>query len=156
MPSPSPSLVPSLVEWKTRHPLALYPAFSPQPSLPGCWVDMWRSGTFLLYSSKAAFWNQEMSPRLSDVEYSVIPWFVFVIGSTLTYMPFFWDYAIPPHVQPTSRYDLVTVTSVLISSVCRCLEGWTRYAYQGHGTGTGTTQGEVVVVKCIYLSSGLH
>ena len=65
------------------------------------------------------------------------------------------------HCHLIAGLDLVTVTtdsktSVLISSVYRCLKGWTRYAYQGHGTGTGTTQGEVVVVKCIYLSSGLH
>ena len=35
-------------------------------------VDVWRSGTFLLYSCKAAFWNQEASAGLSDVECSVV------------------------------------------------------------------------------------
>jgi len=27
--------------------------------VPGCWVDVGRSGTFLLYSCKVAFWTQE-------------------------------------------------------------------------------------------------
>jgi len=27
--------------------------------VPGCWVDMCRSGTFLLYSCEAAFWAQK-------------------------------------------------------------------------------------------------
>jgi len=40
--------------------------------IPGHWVDVWRSGTFLLYSCKAAFWTQETSPGLSDVECSVV------------------------------------------------------------------------------------
>jgi len=52
-------------------------------------LDVWRSGTFLLYSGKAAFWIQETSPRLSDVERSVVPWSVFAIGSALTYLLFF-------------------------------------------------------------------
>ena len=38
---------------------------------------------FLLYSCKAAFWIQETSPRLSDVERSVVLQSVFVIGSIL-------------------------------------------------------------------------
>ena len=38
----------------------------------GRWVGMWRSGTFLLYSCKAAFWTQETSPRLPDVKCSVV------------------------------------------------------------------------------------
>jgi len=54
------------------------------------YLDVWRSGTFLLYSckAKAAFWIQETSPRLSDVECSVVLWSVFAIGSTLTYLLF--------------------------------------------------------------------
>ena len=43
---------------------------------------MWRNGTFLLYSCKAAFWIKEMSPRLSDVEHSVVLQSMFAIGST--------------------------------------------------------------------------
>ena len=42
-------------------------------------------GTFLLYSWKVPFGTQGTSPRLSDVERSVILWSVFAIGSTLTY-----------------------------------------------------------------------
>jgi len=52
-------------------------------------LDVWRSGTFLLYSGKAAFWIQEMSPRLPDVQRSVVLWSMFVIGSTLTHLLFF-------------------------------------------------------------------
>ena len=36
------------------------------------YLDVWRSGTSLLYSCKAAFWIQETSPILSDVERSVV------------------------------------------------------------------------------------
>ena len=43
----------------------------------------YRSGTFFLYSCKAAIWIQETSPRLSDVECSVVLRSVFAIGSTL-------------------------------------------------------------------------
>ena len=50
----------------------------------GRWVGMWRSGTFLLYSCKAAFWTQETSPRLADVDCSVILQSLFVIGSAIT------------------------------------------------------------------------
>ena len=63
------------------------------------YLDVWRSGTFLLYSCKAAFWIQETSPRLSDVERSVIIWSVFAIGSALAYLLFFREYATPPYVQ---------------------------------------------------------
>jgi len=31
---------------------------------------------------------------------------VFAIGSTLTYLRFFWECATPPHVHPTSRYTI--------------------------------------------------
>jgi len=60
---------------------------------------VWRSGTFLLYSCKAAFRIQEMSPRLSDVECSVVLQSVFAISNTLAYLLFFWECATPPHVQ---------------------------------------------------------
>ena len=63
------------------------------------YLDVWRSGTFLLYSCKAAFWIQETSPRLSDVECSVILRSVFAIGSALAYLLFFQECATPPHVQ---------------------------------------------------------
>ena len=36
------------------------------------YLDVWRSGTFLLYSCKAAFGIQEMSLRLSDDKHSVV------------------------------------------------------------------------------------
>jgi len=62
-------------------------------------LDVWRSGTFLLYSCKVAFWNQETSPRLSDVEHSVVLWSVFAIGSALAYLLLFQECATPPHVQ---------------------------------------------------------
>jgi len=52
--------------------------------IAGCWVDMWRSGTFLLYSCKVAFWTQERSPWLSNVEHSVVLQSMFAIGSALT------------------------------------------------------------------------
>jgi len=48
------------------------------------YLDMWRSGTFLLYGCKVAFCIQETSPRLSDVKYSVVLWSLFVISSALT------------------------------------------------------------------------
>ena len=63
------------------------------------YLDMWRSGTFLLYSCKAAFWIQERSTRLSDVECSVVLRSVFAIGSALAYLLFFQEGATPPHVQ---------------------------------------------------------
>jgi len=52
------------------------------------YLDVWRIGTFLLYSCKAAFYIQETSPRLSDVEHSVVLPSVFAIGSALTYLLF--------------------------------------------------------------------
>ena len=72
--------------------------------IPGCWVDVWRSGTFLLYSCKVAFWAQKTLPRLSDVKRSVILQSVVAISSALTYLRFFWECATPPHIHPTSRY----------------------------------------------------
>jgi len=62
------------------------------------YLDVWRSGTFLLYSCKAAFWIQEMSPRLSDVKCSVVLQSVFAIGSALAYLTFFQECATPPYV----------------------------------------------------------
>ena len=63
------------------------------------YLDVWRSGTFILYSCKVAFWIQATSPRLSDVERSVVLWSVFAIGSTLAYLLLFLECATPPHVQ---------------------------------------------------------
>ena len=63
------------------------------------YLDMWRSGTFLLYSCKASFWTQEKLSRLSDVEHSVVLRSVFSISSALTYLQFFRECATPPHVQ---------------------------------------------------------
>ena len=63
------------------------------------YLDVWSSGTFLLYSCKAAFWIQETSPRLSDVDRSVVLRSVFAIGSALTYLLFLQECATPPHVQ---------------------------------------------------------
>ena len=40
-------------------------------SIRGCCVDVWRSGTFLLFNCKAAFWTQETSPGLPDVDCSL-------------------------------------------------------------------------------------
>ena len=57
---------------------------------PGCWVDMWRSGRFLLYSYEVAFWTQETSPRLPGVKHSVAPWSVFTINSALTVILGMW------------------------------------------------------------------
>ena len=45
-----------------------------------------------------------MSPKLPDVEPSVIPWFMFAISNVLTYLQFVWECATPPHVHPMSRY----------------------------------------------------
>ena len=56
---------------------------------------VWRTWT----CGGAAFWIQETSPRLSDVECSVILRSVFAIGSTLAYLLFFRECATPPHVQ---------------------------------------------------------
>ena len=63
------------------------------------YLDVWRSGTFLLYSCKAAFWIQETSLRLCDVEHSVVLRSVFAIGSAIAYLRFFRQCATPPHVQ---------------------------------------------------------
>ena len=52
--------------------------------VPGCLGGAWKSGTFLLYSCEVAFWTQETLPRLPDVECSVAPYSVIVIGSALT------------------------------------------------------------------------
>ena len=62
------------------------------------YLDVWRSGTFLLYSCKAAFWIQETSLRLSDVERSVVLRSVFAIGSAFAYLLFFRECATPPHI----------------------------------------------------------
>ena len=43
--------------------------------------------------------SKKMSPRLSDVECSVVLRSVFAIGSALTYLLFFQECATPPHVQ---------------------------------------------------------
>jgi len=48
---------------------------------------------------QAAFWIQETSLRLSDVECSVILRSVFVIGSAIAYLLFFRECATPPYVQ---------------------------------------------------------
>ena len=72
--------------------------------IPGRWVNMWRSATYLLYSCKTAFWTQETLPRFSDVEHSVVLWSVFGIWSALTYLRFFWECATPPHIHPMPRY----------------------------------------------------
>ena len=63
------------------------------------YLYVWRSGTFLLYSCKLAFWIQETLPRLSDVERSVVLRSVFAISSTLAYLLFFRECATPPYVQ---------------------------------------------------------
>ena len=60
---------------------------------------MWRSGTFPLYSCKAAFWTQETLPRLSDVKRSVVLQSMFAISTAFTYLLFFRECATPPHVQ---------------------------------------------------------
>jgi len=73
------------------------------------YLDVWRSGTFLLNSCKVASDIQEMSPRLSDVEYSVVLRSMFVIGSILTYLLFFSRNVPLLH---TSRY--VTVRDVIL------------------------------------------
>ena len=49
-------------------------------------------------SSKVAFWIQETLPRLSDVERSAILWFMFAIGSALTY------FSVNVPLLHTSRY----------------------------------------------------
>ena len=51
------------------------------------YLDVWRSGTFPLYTFKMAFWTQETLPRLSDVEHSVVLRSMFVIGRAFTYLP---------------------------------------------------------------------
>jgi len=54
------------------------------------------SGPFFLYSCKRLSETKERSPRLPlpDVERLVAPRSVFAIGSTLTYLRFFWECAI--------------------------------------------------------------
>ena len=47
------------------------------------YLDVWRDGTFLLYSCKVDFWIQETSTRLSDVERSVVLQSVLAISSAI-------------------------------------------------------------------------
>ena len=63
------------------------------------YLDVWRSGTFLLYGCKVAFCIQETSPRLSDVKCSVILQSLFAIGSALTCLLFFRECATLPQVK---------------------------------------------------------
>ena len=63
------------------------------------YLDVWKSGTFLLHSCKAVFWIQETSPRLSDVKRSVVVRSMFAIGSTLAYLLFFRERVTSPHIQ---------------------------------------------------------
>ena len=69
------------------------------------YLDVWRSGTFLLYSYKSAFWIQETSPRLSDVEFSVVLQSVFAIGSALA-----CDFSGYVPLLHTSRYVIAWIS----------------------------------------------
>jgi len=60
------------------------------------YLDVWRSGTFLLY--------KETSPRVSDVERSVTLQSMIAIGSALAYLLFFRECATPPHIPGTSYH----------------------------------------------------
>ena len=70
--------------------------FSHSNSFTPLEIDMWlhfwrcrnerrwrRSGKFLVYNCEAAFWTQEMFPRLLGVKCSVSPWSVFTINRLL-------------------------------------------------------------------------
>ena len=63
------------------------------------WYTWTLGGRVEEWHCKVAFWTQEMSPRLSDVQHSVILRSMLVISSALTYLWFCWGCAIPPHVQ---------------------------------------------------------
>ena len=74
--------------------------------VPGCWVDMWRSGRFLMCSCEAAFWTQETSPRLPSVKHSVVPWSVFVIYSTVAVILGMWYSSTrPSNIQVVIAHD---------------------------------------------------
>jgi len=47
-----------------------------------------------------------MSPRLSDVERSVILWSVFAISSALAYLLFFWECTTLPYICPGTSYHV--------------------------------------------------
>ena len=51
-------VTPAIVTWSinTREGLVKLIACN---DVPGCWVDMWRSGAFLLYSYKVGFWTKQ-------------------------------------------------------------------------------------------------
>jgi len=77
-------------------------------TVPGRWVEMWRSGKFLLHNCGAAFWTREMSLRLPNVNHSVTLWSTVVIGSMFTYLCFFqWmchSCKCPPYVASMSLH----------------------------------------------------
>ena len=65
--------------------------------VPGHWVDVWRSDTFL-HSCKVAFWTQEILPRLSDVKRSIVLRSMFAISTALKFtLFFFWEWVLSPH-----------------------------------------------------------
>jgi len=69
----------------------------------GHWVDVWRSGTFLLYSCDVAFWTQEMSPKLSNVDCSVAAglrlWFA--VNSLVVFLRMCHSSKCPPNTRPS-------------------------------------------------------
>ena len=68
------------------------------------YLDMWRSGMFILYSCGVAFWTRL---SLYDVDHSVILWSMVAFDGSLTNLHFLRDCATPPHVHPMSTAPML-------------------------------------------------
>ena len=76
----------------------------------GRWMDVWRSMWHILSVQLwGAFWTQETSPRLPDVDRSVTQWCR--LQSVEQSLVVFQECATPPHIHPTSMY--VTAVTAL-------------------------------------------
>ena len=76
----------------------------------GRWMDVWRSIWHILSVQLwGAFWTQETSPRLPDVDRSVTQWCR--LQSVEQSLVVFQECATPPHIHPTSMY--VTAVTAL-------------------------------------------
>ena len=74
-----------------------------RPNLAGyvlMYLDVWRSGTAHSFCRAVKRFSESKEHRqdclMSSTQHSTS---VFAIGSTLTYLLFFWECATPPHVQ---------------------------------------------------------
>ena len=80
------------------------------------YLDMWRSGTFLLYRCKVAFRIQEMLPRLMSIAQSYGPRSWSVVHS----LACFWECATTPHIQVRHHtwLSFTSTTCSIHASLC--------------------------------------